>query len=509
MQPLSPCHLTYLFLAAALILAGCRKEVRFTDDPSATLDFSRDTVMFDTIFTTVGSITKRFTVRNPGSNGVRVDIALVGGSTSPFRLNVDGASGLAFSQVEIYGGDSIYVFVEATLGPGGVNTPFIIEDHIRFITNGNEQEVLLVAWGQDAYFHYPDQFVQGFPPFSYAVGGLDENGVQICGETRVWASDKPHVIYGYAVVDGFNGEGVPCGNHLIIEAGARIYVHGGGGLWIFRNGQVTAVGTLDAPITFQSDRREPLYQDLPGQWDRIWINEGPEGADNRFEHVIIRNALIGIQCETWPLSPSLPTSANTLILDNVRILNSSAAGILSRNYRIHSNNLLVADAGQYCVALTGGGEYFFNHSTIANYWSLSIRQTPAFFLSNAYQDINGTVQVRPIEQSFFQNGIIYGNNGNEFLMQLDNGAPADILFRYMLFRTDQSTNGPMFQDGSIWRNNGPGFVSATERDLRLTSTAFARNKGFPSTFEAITDILGQTRNCDVDGIDLGCFEYCP
>jgi hypothetical protein len=491
-----------LLLLCILVLApGCRKDARFTNDPNARLEFSNDTVLFDTVFTTVGSVTKRFTVRNRNTNAVRVNIGLEGGSTSPYRINVDGSSGLVFEGVEILGGDSLFVFVEVTLGPGGVNTPFVIEDHILFNTNGNVQKVLLAAWGQDAHFYRPDRFIQGFPPFSIIAGGTDENGNTICEEVT-WPNDKPYVLYGYAVVDS-------CST-LRIDPGVRVYVHGGGGLWIYRYGRILAEGTVQERITFQSDRLEPLYQDLPGQWDRIWINEGPEGQDHLLQNVEVRNALIGIQCETFPLNPMEPTSAARLLLENVVVRNSSLAGILSRNFRITSNNLLVADAGQFCVALTGGGEYEFNHSTIANFWNFSIRQSPAFVMTNTYEDIFGSLQVRPITGSLFRNGIIHGSNTNEFLIEVDNAAPVDYAFRHFMLRTDQNTSGPQFDQPTIWRNQNPGFVSTTEKDFRLTQASFARNKG-ESTPGGVFDLLGQLRNCDPNapGIDLGCYEWCP
>src|SRR5690606_30494929 len=66
-----------LFLLLAVVaLAGCRRDRLFTDDPGVRLSFSRDTVLFDTVFTTVGTVTKRFTARNPNNRAVRVDIAL-------------------------------------------------------------------------------------------------------------------------------------------------------------------------------------------------------------------------------------------------------------------------------------------------------------------------------------------------------------------------------------------------------------------------------------------------
>ena len=59
-----------LFIAVTLMvvmlttISSCRKERVFTDG-SAKLEFSTDTVVFDTVFSTIGSTYRRFTVRNP------------------------------------------------------------------------------------------------------------------------------------------------------------------------------------------------------------------------------------------------------------------------------------------------------------------------------------------------------------------------------------------------------------------------------------------------------------
>ena len=485
-------------VAAALVLTGCRKDTQFTED-RVELIFSQDTILYDTIFTTVGSITKRFTARNPNSNAVKVDIALAGGSPSPYRINVDGASGTSFSDVEILGGDSIYVFVEATLDANNANNPFIIEDKIHFNTNGAEQNVLLLAWGQDAHFHYPDQFIQGFPAFSYIVGGFDGGGNQICGEVEVWTNDKPHVIYGYAVVDSCN--------KLEIQPGVKVYFHGGGGLWVYRGGWIEALGTTTDPITFQGDRLESLYENLPGQWDRIWINEGDfANEDNRFENVEIRNSLIGIQCETWPLSVNEPTTINKLVLNNVKVLNCSAAGLLSRNYRITANNLLVGDAGQYSVALTGGGEYQLNHMTVGNFWDWEVRNTPAFIVTNYFQDINGAVQVRDITSSEFRNSIIHGSNSNEFELDLDNLGNSALNFHDIMLKTDENVSGPFFTS-NVYVDQNPAFADGPADDYHLTSGSYARERGLPSTPEAFLDLDGNSR-CEI-WPDLGCYEFCP
>lgn len=497
--------LLLLTLVLAVFATSCRKDAIFTDEAGIRLEFSRDTVMFDTIFTTIGSVTKRFVARNPNNNAVRVDIALEGSGPSPFRINVDGATGTSFSGVEILGGDSIFIFVEATLDQNNQSNPFVIEDRILFNTNGSQQQVLLVAWGRDAIFHYPgpDSIqVNGLPRFGYVAGGFDPGWIQVC-ETVVWTAEKPHVIYGYGVVDS-------CST-LIIQPGVQVYFHNGGGLWVYHYGQLKAVGQLDQPITFQGDRLEPFYAEVPGQWDRIWINEGSSDMSSEFEHVLIKNALVGIQCENVPWIPDAPTSEAKLKLNSVRIRNCSAAGILSRNYSIEATNLFVGDCGQYGVALTGGGDYTMEHFTIANYWNYEIRQTPAFYINNVYADINNTLQVRQV-RGRFQNGIVYGTNENEFQFEFnDLQLPTDLLFNNTLVRTTQSTSGSAYFDGStFYRNQSPGFLDAAGRDFRLSAGAFARNKAVPGTVlpGSPFDLNGVDRGANGEW-DLGCYEYVP
>src|SRR5690606_824292 len=173
-----------------------------------------------------------------------------------------------------------------------------------------------------------------------------------------------------------------------------------------------------------------------------------------------------------------------------------------------STNLLVANCGQYCVALTGGGEYDFNHSTIANYWSYDPRQEPAFIMTNTFRDIQGATQVREIEWSEIRNGIIYGNNTNEFQLAFDNLLTPDIRFEHFLFRTNVSTSDEAwFEQSSIHRNQDPGFRDANGGDFHLHANAFAREKG-------LDDFLNPVALSDLDGVlrpsnitDLGCYTF--
>lgn len=104
-------------------LGSCGK-VSYTDNPNLRLSFSADTVLFDTVFTTIGSITLPLKVYNEGNDAVRIDeISLVGGTESDFRINVDGEVGPIVSDWPLMAEDSLWIFIEVTVDPTDASTP--------------------------------------------------------------------------------------------------------------------------------------------------------------------------------------------------------------------------------------------------------------------------------------------------------------------------------------------------------------------------------------------------
>ena len=140
-------------LLVITILFACKKEDLNNSNYSTTLRFSTDTITFDTIFASIGSITKTLTVYNYNNLDVRTNINLIGNSSAHFRMNIDGISGNNQSDINIPAQDSIFIFLEVTIDPSSNNTPYILSDSLVFTTGTTIQDVDVVAWGQDAYFH--------------------------------------------------------------------------------------------------------------------------------------------------------------------------------------------------------------------------------------------------------------------------------------------------------------------------------------------------------------------
>lgn len=470
-------------LLALVIFTSCRKDESISTDGSLKLSFSTDSVLFDTVFTTMGSVTKRLMVYNPNNNSVLISsVRLAGGSNSPYSVNIDGASGTSVSNIEIGGNDSLFVFVRVTVDPVNDNLPLVVKDSIIFETNGNKQDVDLLAWGQDAHFFVANQHIEGLPDFSYIARE---------GEHIHWTNDKPYVIVGYGVVDS--------AGFLSIDPGCRIHFYNNSGLWVYRYGGIQVNGTLEEPVNFQGVRLEQAYQDVPAQWDRIWINESD--VNSEFNHAIIKNATIGIQAET--LQTGL---GNTLFLNNTQILNMQGWGIFTRFYNIVANNVLVANAGSSLLNLTTGGSYEFKNSTFANYWRYEVRKDPLLHLSDYYIFYTADEQLiftGDLEKAYFGDCIFYGNLENEIL--LDKHPESSSIFNYQFDYSLLKSNDTIddYFTNCIF-NQDPLFLDPGINDYHIDSLSPVRRKGIP--LGNLFDLDGVERS---ESPDLGAFEWVP
>jgi hypothetical protein len=487
MRKISP---IIVLLVVALFTFSCRKDSIDTDS-SVTLNFSTDTVLFDTVFATFGSTTKRLKIYNPTNKTVNISSISVGnGANSQFRINVDGISGNSHSNILIDGKDSLFIFAEVTIDPNNLSNPYIVTDKIKFITNGNSQSVELVAWGQDAHYYIANKTVGGIP-----VVYLDRDNSDLPLDST-WINDKPYVIYGgYLTLDG--------NDKLTIGPGVQVHLHNSSGIWVYEGGNIRVNGVKDDEVVFQGTRLEYAWQDRPGQWDRIWINEGI--VDNVFNYAIIKNGFIGIQAETNPFNaPALfdASSANTLRLNNCEIHNNSAVGILATNYKITDTNSVITNSGQYNLLLKGDGDYRFNHTTIANYWAGTERKTPAVFLQNAYTHSSGVTVVSDLTAANFYNCIIDGDKDIEFTPETVSGGTINFFVDHCILKTTNSVSGAKYN--SITKNPSNLFIDNILHDYHLTSGSSARNKG--ALIGVLKDKDGNDRDI-VSNPDLGAYEY--
>ena len=465
---------TFRFIISLLIFTGicfygCQKEKYFTGS-SVKLTFSVDTLLFDTVFTSIGTVTREFKVYNSSNHDILISsIQIAGSDQTGFRFNVDGRPGTAIEEVPLLANDSLFVFVEASIDPLSSSSPMVITDSVVFITNGNIQDVKLVAWGQDVNL--------------------------INGEilsTQTWTSEKPYLIYNSALVDTLET--------LWIDPGARIYFHKGSTFYV--SGTLKVLGSTSEPVIFSGDRLDQLYKDIPGQWSGIYFLNGSTG--NEILNAQILNATTGIHLGNFYSTDQFPD----LKISNSIIKHMTYAGLSSIGATIFADNCEISDCGFFTLVLTTGGWYEFMHCTIANYWNWSQRRSPSVLLSN-YYNLNDTAMFEgDLLNAEFGNCIIYGSRDNEIgLSELTGAGEFNYLFNYCLVKADSSvpTSDPMYFIHP-YVNSDPGFINIYESDFQLDTLAFAKDKGYIEIANQFPlDLFGNSRLNDFSP-DLGAYE---
>jgi hypothetical protein len=472
-------YLLQILLVAVMAysLFSCEDE-GYLNSPDAQLQFSTDTVMFDTIFTTIGSTTQNLKIYNPYDENILISrIRVAGGDFSNFRLNVNGMSGNELYEVEVPARDSIFIFVEVTIDPNGQNLPMVVQDSIEFTTNTNRQNIKLVAYGQDF------KLIK-----SESVG------------TTTWTAEKPYLIYDYAYVDSTST--------LTIEPGTRIYFHKDAFLYV--QGTVIANGDFQNQILFTADRLEDTYENIPDQWSGIILFSGSHG--NVFNYTTIKNANIGLQVGTIENE-----GYATLELSNSKIENMAYAGLFALKSKISGYNNVIANCGFYAAALLVGGEYEFYHTTIANYWggyTSRARKTASLVLSNALviesADGSKVTHTGDLEKAFFGNSIIYGNNQMEIELGKNEEKAFNYYFDHCIIQVPDTFNTSAKDHyKNVWKGEeyNPLFVDPyDDYNYALDTLSAAKDIGNPDYAKLFpTDILKKDRLSD-DGPDLGAYE---
>ena len=472
-----------LFIVFAAVLTACRRDRVF--EGKATLAFSTDTVFFDTVFTTVGSITERLKVYNPYDKTLEINhIYVENGAGSNFKLNVDGVKGQEVRGIQIAPFDSIFVFVEVTVDPNGGNTPMILEEDLVFVTDQNTQQVKMVAWGQDVYF---------YPSISFGDGNGDG-----LGDPWELPTDKPIVFYGYSLVD--------TGAVLTIPCGAQVHFHANSGLIVGHQASLQIIGCQEDPVVIQGDRLEDFFEEGAGQWGQLYggIYLTQTSIDNYINHAIIKNGTVGIIVDS-------NTNENpTLTIENTQILNMSYSGIIGQDARIVGNNLVVANCGHHAVALRYGGQYDFNHCTFANYWSGNPRSRSVLLVNN-YFEVGSKTYVRDL-MAHFDNTIVYGNLDEEVNIDIDDSEAFDYFFDHCVLKRDTTADDPLYFSSIVLNPVSP-VVDGQQFDplfqdvsegFNLSEVSKAKDAGKVTAL--MVDIEGNAR----DGSpDIGAYEYLP
>ena len=465
-----------LFLYLILLIGifgtnvSCKKMKGFSND---NLNFSLDTVVFDTVFTTIGSATKQFKIYNPSNKTVKIEnIELMGGENSPFKINIDGLTGTSMSDIALEAKDSLFAFVMVTLKVNNSSNPMVIEDSIRFRTNGKDQYIQLAVWGQDMYYHYTS-FDKGIYDFNNDV---------------TWPNDKPHLVYGAAIVDSAKS--------LTIQQDTKVYLHKNAYLFVYK-GKLDIQGTKDHEVEFRGDRLESEFNDLQGQYYGIYFHEAQTSNIN---YTNIYNGTAGIHL----FSEDSSNPGYTLTISNSKIYNHSSYGIwIYAGAKVKAENCLIAKNGVHALFVLGGSKFNFNYCEIVGYGTQA-NSTPALAIRN-YYDENNTTIVRVLQEGILSNCVMYGNQSSEIAFDTlnPNNDPSLISldFKNCLIKRSSIGTDNFYNSGMIW-NQEPLFVDNSVMNFHFYSSSPLNNSGIANS--VISDLDGNNRSISTP--DIGCYE---
>ncbi|HEV8283580.1 MAG TPA: choice-of-anchor Q domain-containing protein [Chitinophagaceae bacterium] len=464
-----------LILSHAIFLFACKKE-SFITSPDAQVTVTVDSLKYDTVFTTAGSITQAFKIINENNQKLKISsVKLIGGSSSSYKINADGFTGPEINDLEVAANDSIYVFVSVVINQNTNNLPFVIRDSIMINYNGTDRWVQLEAWGQNAHFFRNKRI----------------------SANETWTNDLPYVILGSLYVEP--------DKILTIDKGCRIYVHADAPIIVDGSLQINGLKDSTDRVYFRGDRLDDPYKDFPASWPGIFF--GTSSKDNIFNYAVLKNAYQAIAAQDLASNaPNPKVTLNECIIDN-----AYDAGIITLNSSVYGRNCLISNCGKNLYLLKGGN-YQFVHCTVASYSNNYIlHKDPVLFASN-YIIANNVPQPASLT-ALFRNCIFWGEGGflddsDEVVIAKNPSAGLNVNFDGVLWKI-QKTNPTSISGvtaNGIINNQPPLFdsinVSKRYYDFRLQASSPAKDKGVNASITI--DLDGASR--PVGPPDLGCYE---
>ncbi len=445
-----------IFIVSAWVISCTPDAEKLITENFKPLTFSTDTVLFDTVFTSVGSITKRLYVQNPNDNAIDINnIFLAGASVSSYAITVNGVAGENFEKQRLLGKDSLLILVTVNINPTEESLPFLVKDSIVFSTDGLQQDVKLIAYGQDANF----------------LG----NVILACN--TVWDSPKPYVITDKILVDTL------C--TLTIKKGVKVFSDKEASILI--KGTLKVEGEAENRVLFRNARLD--IENAVGQWGGIAFLKG--SVDNEINFAVIRNAVIGVLLNTID-NDIVPE----LILTNTIIENMSNAGLYSIGSDLRASNVVIDNCITHLVDNRAGGFVTYRHCTFDNSSSLFFRQDPSMNFTDYFASQDGTYQADGDMTIELTNCIVWGQLKEELSFDNAGGNEMSIFLSHAILKTEQA-----FDINNNVLNRDPKFIDVRDFDFRLDTLSPAKDKG--QELMIMNDLDGNLR----DNLpDIGAYE---
>jgi hypothetical protein len=459
-----------IFIWVLLIsITSCKKD-SFITSPDATIYISADTIKYDTVFVSTGSITQSFKIFNTNNQKLLLSqVKLMGGSQSAFNININGIAANQLSNIEIAANDSIYVFVSVTINPNSNNLPFIVSDSISINYNGNEKFVQLQAYGQNAHF-LNNQIIDG---------------------NVTWTNDLPYVILGSLQIDTTAT--------LNINAGCKIYTHADAPILV--DGTMKINGEKNNEVIFTGDRLDIDYRDLPASWPGIYFRN--TSNNNEMKFAIVKNANQALVVTAPSINANPKLTIRQCIIDN-----AFDAGLLIKNSFVNVDNSLISNCGNN-INIINGGEYHFTNCTAAAYSNIFMLHRYPVLQVNNFSYENGNLITNDITATF-SNCIFWGDGGgldDEVIVNKEGSNLFNVTMSNCLYKSASGINNAVLNANIM--NEDPVFdsidVAKNYYDFRMNNaiSSPAIDNGGSTSFPL--DLDNQPRQSGIS-TDMGCYE---
>lgn len=439
-----------------LTLMSCNRDEISFDAPSQELKFSQDTLVLDTVYNQVRSETYAVKVYNKENKDIKIPkISLQGGANSPYKLNLDGKSGVEFTDVPLRSKDSLFIFVE--IAPIAYSKEAIAEDRINFSTN---QHVTLLSVVQDAEF--------------YIKTSTNPN---IISQNTTWTNSKAKIIYGELTLAE--------GKTLNIEKGTKVYFTKNSGLTVSKNSVLNVSGDLNEEVIFRGNRNDTRYDTIPVNWNSIKMEEGSLANIN---YAKIFGGTSGIEM-----------TKSTANISNTFIHTFQNYGIMAVNSSLTAKNMVMYNCGDADLGIFKGGNIDLTHCTLANYWTLNSSMPGlSLYATNEYRNASGTTEQGALTLNV-KNSILYTSRDNAVVLKPTSGQTFNYLIDSSLLK--YGNNAGFNFDGNAMivnsiKNSDPKFLNyyLAKTNLRVANDSPAKGKAKLSYAQSVPlDIVKVSR----------------
>lgn len=326
-----------------VVFSSC-KDDEFTSNSNYRLSYSADSVNFDRVLSEMVSSSKTIKIYNNSGENIRINSISKLGSEKAFQLNINGKSSSSESNIELFDGDSLFLFVQCVSLPESD----VLLDSIAVSYNGNVDKIILSAVSSSPYI-WKDKVI--------------ENDTTI-------SSEHPYLIYGTLTI----AEGAT----LTVSDSAEILFYNGASMEVF--GALNVKGSLNR-VSMRYYRDDEMTQGLPysrvaGTWRGVFVKKSCTELE-----------LFGLDIIGGEYGLVIDSAANKtpFYIGNTTITNNKYGALVVEDAFVYAFNSVFANGGVYNVRLIGG-TYLFNHCTIASYFNHSAVRHPTLTVSDREDD---------------------------------------------------------------------------------------------------------------------------